>query len=63
MYEKIRELCEQKGISIHQMCDALKINDSVISNLKNRENQRSLSAETVAKIADFFDIPAKHFFE
>lgn len=63
MYEKIRELCEKKGISIHQMCESLNINDSAISNLKTRENQRSLSAETVAKIADFFDIPAKHFFE
>lgn len=63
MYEKIKELCEKRGISIHQMCESLSINDSTISNLKNRENQRSLSAETVAKIADFFDIPAKHFFE
>lgn len=63
MYEKIKELCDRKGITIHSMCVALGINDSTISNLKARDNQRSLSAEAVAKIADFFDVPAKHFFE
>lgn len=63
LYEKIKELCDAKGISIHGMCVALGINDSTISNLKTRDNQRSLSAEAVAKIADFFNVPAKSFFE
>lgn len=63
MYEKIKELCESRGISIHSMCTELGINDSTISNLKARDNQRSLSAEAVAKIADFFNVPAKHFFD
>ena len=58
MYEKIQQLCEAKGISIHRMCADLAINDSVISNLKNRTGQTSLSAENTAKIADYFNISA-----
>lgn len=58
MYGKIKKLCESKGISIHQMCADLSINDSIISNLKNRDNQSGLSAENVVKIAEYFEIPA-----
>ena len=58
MYEKIKILCVEKGISIHKMCTDLGINDSVISNLKIRENQKALSAANTAKIADYFGISA-----
>lgn len=58
MYEKIKNLCEKKGISIHKMCADLGINDSVISNLKIRENQKALSAANTAKIANYFGIEA-----
>ena len=58
MYGKIKKLCESKGISIHQMCSDLSINDSIISNLKNRDSQSGLSAENVVKIAEYFEIPA-----
>ena len=53
MYNKIKAFCEQQNITIHQLCLNLGINDSVISNLKNRPGQKSLSAENTAKIADF----------
>lgn len=56
MYHKIKKFCEKQNISIHQMCINLGISDSVISNLKNRENQTGLSAENTAKIADFMGI-------
>lgn len=58
MYEKIKKLCEENGISIYKMCSDLGINNSVISNLKNRENQTALSAVNTAKIADYFGISA-----
>ena len=38
------------------MCVNLNINDSVISNLKNREGQTGLSAENTIKIAEFMGI-------
>lgn len=63
MYEKIKNLCEKRKISIHKMCTDLNINDSVISNLKNRENQTSLSAENTAKIADYFGVSALELIE
>lgn len=56
MYNKIKSFCEEQKISIHQMCTNLGINDSVISNLKNRTGQTGLSAENTAKIADFMGI-------
>lgn len=58
MYEKIKNLCEKKGISIYKMCSDLGISNSVISNLKNRKNQTALSAVNTAKIADYFGISA-----
>ena len=58
MYEKIKKLCEEKGISINKMCTELDITPSSISNLKSRENQKGLSAESTAKIADYFGISA-----
>lgn len=56
MYNKIKSFCDEQHISIHQMCTNLGISDSVISNLKNRNNQTGLSAENTAKIADFMGI-------
>jgi transcriptional regulator with XRE-family HTH domain len=58
MYEKIKNLCEKKGITIYKMCNELGISPSSISNLKTRENQKGLSAESTAKIADYFGIAA-----
>ena len=56
MYNKIEKFCDEQNISIHQMCTNLGISPSVISNLKNRKNQKGLSAENTAKIADFMGI-------
>ena len=56
MYNKIKKFCDEHNITIHQMCAELGIYDSVISNLKNRENQTGLSALNAAKIADFMGI-------
>lgn len=56
MYNKIKRYCDENNITIHQMCATLGIYDSVISNLKNRENQTGLSAVNAAKIADFMGI-------
>lgn len=56
MYNKIKEFCESKGITVHKMCKDLNISDAILSNLKNRENQKGLSAENTAKIADYMGI-------
>lgn len=59
MYYKIKSFCDERKISIHQMCVELGINDSIISNLKNRTNQSGLSAENACKIADFMGISVR----
>lgn len=53
MYHKIKTYCDNHNISIHQMCLELGINDSIISNLKNREEQKGLSAKNAGLIADY----------
>lgn len=56
MYNKIKRFCDEQNITIHQMCAKLGISDAVLSNLKNRENQKGLSAENAVKIADYMGI-------
>lgn len=59
MYNKIKSFCEEKKITISQMCKNLNIPQQCITNLKIRTESNSsarLSAENTAKIADFMGI-------
>lgn len=55
LYETISSLCEQKGIKPGRMCNDLGISRGTITDLKAGRKQ-SLSAETLSKIANYFDV-------
>lgn len=60
MYERIVELCNEKGIRPAEMCRETGIQRSIISDLKHgRTNQ--LSTSTLKKLADFFEVSLGYF--
>lgn len=54
MYERFKELCEQKGISISQACKEIGIQPSAATNWKTRGG--TATVETCQKIADYFGV-------
>ena len=55
LYNKIQGLCIEKHITITQMCKESGANRASLTDLKMGRKQ-SLSAETLGKIADYFDV-------
>lgn len=55
LYERIRGLCKEKGVSIPQMCRDVKIPTSTIYELKTGKHD-SISSKTALKIANYFDV-------
>lgn len=55
LYETISALCSEKGIKPGRMCNDLGISRGAITDLKAGRKQ-SLSAETLSKIANYFDV-------
>ena len=55
MYERIKELCKQKGISVSKMCSELDITRSCLSELSTGRTE-TLSAANTAKIAGYFGV-------
>lgn len=55
LYETISSLCAEKGIKPGRMCNELGISRGAITDLKAGRKQ-SLSAETLSKIATYFDV-------
>lgn len=58
LYERIESLCKREGITISEMCRNLMINRSSLSELKQGRS-KSLSADKVAKIAEYFNVSAR----
>lgn len=56
-YERIKAICEKQGITINKMCTDIGISYGVMSNLKAGKT-KSLSAETLTKIANYFNVLA-----
>ena len=56
LYERIQCLCSSAGITGGKLCSAVEIQRSLLTDLKMGRKQ-SLSAPTITKIANFFDIP------
>ncbi|MBR0467185.1 MAG: helix-turn-helix transcriptional regulator [Clostridia bacterium] len=54
-YERIEELCKQKNISVTALCKACGISRAVLTDFK-MGRQKSLSAEILSKIADYFSV-------
>lgn len=50
LYENIRSLCEEKGITVSAMCNMARISKSTMSNLKNGRTD-FLNITTATKIA------------
>ena len=61
-YEKIKELCDEKGINIAALANGTGIRNSVFTELKMGRT-RKLSAATLEKIAAFFGVPVSVFFD
>ncbi len=55
LYERIHFLCSERGITVATMCKEVSISRGNISDLK-AERIKSLSAESLNKIAKYFDI-------
>lgn len=55
IYERIEELCRKNGINITTLCTATGIPRASLSDYKNGRT-KSLSAETLLKIANYFNV-------
>ncbi len=54
-YEKIKELCKEKGINITKLCAECGIPRSTLSDFSCGRT-KSLSFETLSKISDYFGV-------
>lgn len=55
LYNRIKSLCEERGIKIFNMCQATGVRTGMISDLKGGRS-KSLSAPTLTKISNYFDV-------
>lgn len=55
VYDLIEELCLKKEITVTKLCRDCKIPRSILSDYK-KGRLKSLSADTLCKIADYFDV-------
>ena len=55
IYERIEQLCKQKGINITFLCNKCDIKRASLSDYKSGK-KKSLSVETLTKIANYFDV-------
>ncbi|MBO4693012.1 MAG: helix-turn-helix transcriptional regulator [Clostridia bacterium] len=61
MYDRIEKLCKEKGINITLMCKECKIPRASLSDYK-KGRKKSLSAETLAKIAGYFAVSVDYLY-
>lgn len=55
LYERLAELCENRGIKGAQMCRDLGISKSLMTDLKSGR-KKGVNAETAQKIASYFNV-------
>ena len=60
LYEKINELCKQKGVSIYKMCKETGIAQNVVSNWQNRPVAELILKNAVV-LAKYFKVKAEYF--
>ena len=61
-YEKIKELCAEKGIRLSALAAGIGVRSSVFSELKSGRTKQ-LSVGTLTKIADYFAVPQSYFLD
>lgn len=59
---KIKELCDERQVSLAGLAGAIGVRSSVFSELKMGRT-RQLSVPTINKIAEYFDVPPSYFLE
>lgn len=62
MYEKIYQLCEEKGIKPGKLCTEIGIPKSTLTELKTGRT-KNLSTQTLSKIAQYFNVSLGYFDE
>lgn len=55
LYEIVSKLCEDKGISIYRLCKDIKIQPSVMTDIKMGRRQ-TVRADTASRLANYFDV-------
>ena len=55
LYERIKSLCEQRGITVGRMCDSIGLSKGAMTDLK-MGRKKTIRADTAAKIASFLDV-------
>ena len=61
-YLKIKQLCDERGVSISALAAGIGVRSSVFSELKMGRTKQ-LSVTTINKIAEYFDVPPSFFLE
>lgn len=59
IFEKIQKLCEEKGISIHQLEKECGFGNATIRGWKSA----SPTVDKLKKVADYFGVPIEYFLE
>ena len=57
LYDRIKNACAQRGLTVSAMCVQLGMSKSVMSDLHSGR-KKTLSADTLGKIADFLQVSA-----
>ena len=55
LYNRLQELCEEKGVSGYRMCKDVGIQPSIMTDLK-MGRRASMKVETAQKVADYFGV-------
>ena len=55
LYENVKQLCQEKGITVSKMCEEIGISKSVMGNLHNGRSA-SISIRTANKIANYLNV-------
>lgn len=55
MYERLKSLCEEKGVSAYKMCKDTGMQPSIMTDLK-MGRKHTLSAKSMAKVAKYFGV-------
>lgn len=61
IYERIQSLCKEHDTNITKLCAACNIPRASLSDYKNGRT-KSLSAETLSKIADYFGVTVDYLY-
>lgn len=57
LYERIKQACQEKGLTVSAMCLNLGMSKSLMSDLR-AGRKKTLSSDTLGKIADYLQVSA-----